>query len=828
MNYTLRKVLSIVIIILIVFGWIVTIKGIGPIESIKDRMSLGLDIKGGVYVVMEADKKDIKGMDKDELRDAMEQTQTVIENRINANGLGEPTITIEGDNRIRVEIPEVKDPEEAIELIGKTAKLQFILADGSLVLEGDNVKKAEAGRDTDSTGYAVNLQFDSEGTDLFADATTKAFNGQVTSAIENVGDSAIAIVLDGQIISAPNVEEPITGGRCSISGSYDQEGAQLLASQINGGALPITLTEVTSSVQSATIGYNALEMSILAGIIGMLAIFLLMFVAYKGLGICADIALALYAVLLLNIMSSMGTVLTLPGIAGIIVSIGMAVDANVVIFSRIREEIMLGRTVRVASETGTKRALTTVIDSQVTTLIAAVILYEIGTSAVKGFAYTFMVGIIISIFTALCVTQLYVNLLAQSDKLSKKSIFGIKADNTASFHIKGVIHFMDKRKIFYAISICILVLGLVFGLVRGLNYGIDFTGGTMIQLDMGKQVSTQKVENAIDKYNLKPEIIYSGEDNSQVVIRTIESLDKQERADVINSVNDEFGITKDNIVAEEYFGPSVGKELRNNAILAILIAAACMLIYIRIRFRQWNFGGSALLGILHDVLIVISFYAIFGVTVNNPFIAGILTVVGYSINDTIVVFDRIRENIRYMKRGTLKETIDKSITQTFGRSMMTSATTLIVMIPMVILAGEAIREFVFPLMVGIIAGAYSSICTCSPIFYEFGKRNRTSEYQKQAREAEKRAKKKAKKEGKPYIPKTKKEELKEVEVLAAPEDIIENTEELVSNAESADTVEEKAKPEKPQASVNKKRSKRYVKGNSKKEEIKDDDEEFRL
>ena len=826
MNYTLRKILALFIILCVIFGWLVTVTGVGPITPLKDRMSLGLDIKGGVYVIMEADAKDIKNMSDDELRQAMEQTQTVIENRINANGLGEPTITIEGQNRIRVEIPEVEDPEEAIELIGKTAKLEFILADGTLVLEGSNVKKAEAARDDQSTGYAVNLQFDREGADKFGEATTKAYNGEVTSTVDGVGSGAIAIVLDGQIISAPNVNEPILGGSCKITGDFDQEEAQLLAAQINGGALPIGLNEVTSSVQSATIGYNALEMSVIGGLIGLAIILLLMLFVYRGLGLCADIALLLYVVLILNIMSSMGTVLTLPGIAGIIISIGMAVDANVVIFSRIREEIVLGRTVRVATETGSKRAMTTVIDSQVTTLIAAVILYEIGTSAVKGFAYTFMVGIIVSIFTAVFITQLYVKLMAGSDRFAKKSLFGIKEDNSATFHLTKTIHFMDRRKIFYCISAGILIIGLGFGVIRGLNYGIDFTGGTMIQLDMGKQVKISEVDKAIKQFDLDPQIIYAGEDNDQIVIRTIQSLDKAGRAEVIEAINDEFGIKgNDNVVAQEYFGPSIGKELRNNAILAIIISAICMMIYIRIRFRQWTFGGAAMLGVLHDVLIVISFYAIFGITVDNPFIAGILTVVGYSINDTIVIFDRIRENIRYMKRGTLKETIDQSITQTLGRSLMTSLTTIIVMVPIVIIAGESIREFVFPLMVGVLAGTYSSICVCSPVFFELGKRGRTSEYQRQIKEAEKKAKKKAKQEGKPYVPKkvSAPEEAKAIEAQETAE-----TAEAAEPAKAAEPVKKPDTAAQRKKEVNKKRSKRYVKGVQKKEEYKEPDDTFRL
>ena len=754
-------------------------------------------------------------------------------------------ITIEGQNRLRVEIPEVEDPEEAIELIGATAKLQFMLADGTVVLEGENVKEAEAGRDDQSTGYAVNLKFDREGADKFGEATTKAFNGQVTSTMDGVGNGAIAIVLDGNIISAPNVNEPILGGRSSITGDFTLEEAQLLAAQINGGALPITLHEVTSSVQSATIGYKALEMSVYAGLIGLLLILLLMLYVYRGLGFAADLALLLYVVLILNIMSYMGNVLTLPGIAGIIVGIGIAVDANVIIFSRIREEIMLGRTVRVASETGTKRAMTTIIDSQITTLIAAVILYEIGTSAVKGFAYTFMISIIVSIFTAVVITQLYVKLFAQTERFQKKTFFGVRNDNTAVFALKKTLPFMSKRKIFYCISAGILIIGLGFGVVRGLNYGIDFTGGTMIQMDMGKQVKISEVEKAIAKYNLDPEIIYAGSDNTQIVIRTIESLEKADRAKVIDTMNETFGTTDEDVLAEEFFGPSVGKELRNNAILAIIIAAICMMIYIRIRFRQWKFGGASMLGVLHDVMIVISFYAIFGITVNNPFIAGILTVVGYSINDTIVIFDRVRENIRYMKRGTLMETIDQSISQTFGRSLMTSITTIIVMVPMVIMAGEAIREFVFPLMVGVIAGTYSSICVCSPLYYELGRGDRTTEYQKQIREAEKKAKKKAK-SGKKYVGAAKKNDTKkdqtletkaletETEVMepveTAEAQVTEQAPELIEAAETAteaaetapeaveaEAAETAAEAEAPvannKANVNKKRSKRYVKGN---------------
>ena len=726
MNHKLKKVLAVLFVVIIVVGWYLTIFGAGPVQPIKDRMKLGLDIKGGVYVVMEA-KTDLEG---EELKDAMDQTQAVIEERVNQMGLAEPVVTIEGEKRIRVELPGAEDAQEAIEQIGTTAQLQFALADGTIVLDGSNVKNAEAAMDNESAGYAVDLQFDGDGADLFHEATATAYSGSVTSAIEGVDNKAVMIILDGQIISAPVVNEPISGGRCSITGGFTQEEATNLAALIEGGALPLELEEVNSSVQSAKIGYNALEMSVYAGIIGLVLVILLMVIAYKGLGIIASIALLFYVLIVINIMGFAGSVLTLPGIAGFILSVGMAVDANVVIFSRIREEITVGKTVRVATQQGFKRALSTIVDSQVTTLIAAVILYEIGTSAVKGFAWTFMIGIVVSIFTAVAVTQLYVNLFANSRKYAKKSFFGIKKDGKASFQFDKELHFIKHKKVFYIISIAILVVGLGFGVVRGLNYGIDFTGGTMIQMDMGEEVEISEVKKVIKEHKLDPEIIYSGANNEQIVIRTIKALDSDQRHEVVHTINEAFGTTDEDVVAEELFGPSVGKELRNNAILAIIIASICMLVYIRFRFAQWKFGSAALLGVLHDVLIVIAFYAIFNITVNNPFIAGILTVVGYSINDTIVIFDRVRENIKYMRKGNTEDVLDTSITQTLGRSLMTSVTTLIVMVPLLIMAGEAIREFVLPLMVGIVAGAYSSICVCSPLYYEFSKHSELSKYEK--------------------------------------------------------------------------------------------------
>lgn len=738
MNYRLKRVLAVLVILLIAFGWYVTIFGLGSVTGpTKDKIKLGLDIKGGVYVVMEA-QTDLEG---EELTELMNQTQAVIEERVNQMGLAEPVVTVEGQKRIRVELPGAEDAEAAIEQIGRTAQLQFMLADGTPVLDGGNVKDANTGMAEDGAGYAVLLQFDSEGADKFANATQQAYSGSITSAYTDQGvrDNAIMILLDDQIISAPGVKEPISGGNCEISGGFSQEEAKNLAALIRGGALPVELVEVTSSVQTAKIGYNALEQSIIAGFIGLALIFLIMLFSYRIMGLAANIGLLLYVVIILNVMAAMGSVLTLPGIAGIILSIGMAVDANVVIFSRIREEIISGKSIRVAVQTGFKRAMSTVVDSQVTTFIAAIILYQVGTSTVKGFAWTLMIGILASLLTAVLITRLYMSILSESKAFAKKGFFGIKKDNTATFQINKELHFIKHRKIFYGISIAIMVVGLAFGIVRGLNYGIDFTGGTMLQVDMGKQVAVADVEKSIEEYDLQPEIIYSGAGNEEVVIRTIKALNSDQRGEVLDKLQADFGFEDEDIIAQELFGPSVGKELRNNAIKAVLLSALFMLIYIRLRFSEWKFGGAALLGVLNDVLLVVAFYAIFNVQVNNPFIAGILTVVGYSINDTIVVFDRVRENLKYAKKGSTEELLDKSITQTLGRSLMTSFTTLIVMIPMFLMTGEAIRVFVLPLMVGVLVGAASSITICSPLYYEFSRRGNESKY---LRDTKKKKKKK--------------------------------------------------------------------------------------
>lgn len=729
MNRTAKRILALLIILLVIFGWYFTIRGIpGVMDPIKDKVQLGLDIKGGVYAVLEADTGKLSG---DKLQETMEQTKEVINERVNQMGLKEPTVTVEGMNRIRVELPGAEDSQEAIDTIGQTAQLEFRLANKSLIMTGDNVKDAGIDKDSKNGRYKVTLQFTSEGAKKFEQATRDAISGMVKSAYGNekdsdkaeVKDNAIVILLDNKIKSAPTVEKIISGDSCEITsaGGFSQKEASKLSALIRGGALPVDLKVISSSTQSATIGMDALEKSVTAGLIGLLIVLIIMVAGYRMMGVAADIALLFYVVILVAIMAMMGSVLTLPGIAGIILSVGMAVDANVVIFSRIREEIIAGKAIPAATRIGSKRAMTTVIDSQVTTLIAAVVLYQMGTSSVKGFAWTLMIGIIVSIFTAVVVTNFYLGLLSTNSKFAKPGNFGIRADGTTTFNLKKQFHFLKYRKKTYIIPVIIILIGVGFFAFRGLNFGIDFTGGSMIQIDMGKVVDAEKVSDAVEHSGVdmsKGSVVLSGDKNNQVIIRTTDALDINKTNELVNTVGKELNAKNIKFLANDLFGGSVGKELRNNAIKAILIAAMCMLVYIRMRFSEWRFGLAAIIALCHDILILITFYLVFNVTVNNPFIAAVLTVVGYSINDTIVIFDRIRENAKYMRKMDRIDMIDVSINQTLGRSVMTSATTLVVMIPLLIMGGNTIREFTLPLMVGVLVGCLSSIFIASPVYYD--------------------------------------------------------------------------------------------------------------
>lgn len=704
----MKKVLAITLIILIFLGWIFAFTDFGP--SIKDKIKLGLDFKGGVYVVMEA-QTDATGA---ELAKLMEQTQIIIEDRVNQMGLSEPVVTIEGEKKIRVELPGAEDSDEAIKTIGKTAQLQFVLGDGTVVIDGSQVKNAGVGRD--EKGFnAVDLEFDAQGAVAFEEATRRAYYGEVINQETGGTDKTIYIVLDDNVISYPQVNTVISGGKAQITGHFSDEEVTELAMLIRGGALPVGLKEVQTSLVGPSLGIDSLNMSLTAGVIGIGLILIMMLVLYKIMGLIANVALLLYILVVFWVLAIFSAVLNLPGIAGLILSIGMAVDSNVIIFSRIKEECMVGgKSLRVAVDSGFHRALSTIIDSQLTTMLAGIILYQFGSGPVKGFALTLMIGIVVSVLTAVVVTQFLIKTMVETKSLAKLKLFGF---DKPRFQFKREFNFIKYRKIFYLIAVALIVAGIGTGMLRGFNWGIDFTGGTMMQFEMGKRVQVADVEKVLKDNDIDGTIVHAGEGNTQIIIKTTQSLENEERNILFEDIYEKFGIGENNLLAVEQFSASVGSLLKMNAFKALLIATIGMLVYIIIRF-EWKFGIAAVASLIHDVLMMIAFYGLFHIPINNPFIAAILTIIGYSVNDTIVIFDRIRENLKIMRKTKMEELIDKSINQTIVRSLMTSLTTIVAIIPLLILGGETIREFVTPLMVGIVAGAVSSITISNPVYYE--------------------------------------------------------------------------------------------------------------
>ena len=710
----LKPLMAVLLIVLTIVCSVITIVG-GPVKPLKKQLKYGLDINGGVYVVMEGETK-AKGEQLDTL---MKETKGVIENRVNTMGISEANVTIEGKKRIRVELPGVKDADSAIKQIGKTAQLNFLLADGSIALTGSDVKDASATLDNEHGGYKINLKFSNEGAKKFEAATKRASSGAVTSASKNIDSRSIIITLDGRIISAPRVENTITGTSCEITSpsGFQKKEATELAQLIKGGALPLSMHEVSSSVQSASIGADALNKAIFAGAIGIAIVFILMIGVFEVFGLMADLALALYVLLNLWAYKGMGVVLSLPSIAGIILSIGMAVDANVVIFTRIKEEVKKGKGLRHSVYEGFKKASSSIIDSQVTTLIAAFVLYLLGTTSVKGFALTLMIGVVLSMFTAIVVTRLYITVLVERFRNLKIS----KVDFVPKFD------FIKHKKKFFTLSLAVIMMGSMFSLARGMNYGIDFTGGTMITADMGSKTKISDVKKAVKDYR-DVSIVYGNKEQSKVIIKTTSGISGSEKAKVVSNLKAVSKNTK--IETFEEFGPSVSKELKSNAIKAISIAALCMLLYIRLRFKDWKYGLSAVAGLGHDILVTLSLYAIFGLTINNPFIAGILTVVGYSINDTIIIFDRIREEKKFMNKKEFDKVINNSINQMFSRSVMTSLTTLGAILPLFIMVSSELRAFTIPLLIGVTVGTYSSIFLCSPLLYILYRRANRTRYER--------------------------------------------------------------------------------------------------
>jgi len=674
--------------------------------SYMDDIKLGLDLAGGVSITYQAKEENPSAED-------MSDTIYKLQQRVESYST-EAEVYQEGNNRINIDIPGESDANEILTELGKPGSLAFMDSQGNTILTGDQVASAQGGMVDGNTGkeYVVSLTFTEEGTKAFADATTN-----------NVG-KPIYIVYDNEVVSAPVVREAITGGQCTIDGMSDFEEAENLAATIRIGSLSLELEELRSNVVGAKLGQQAIITSLKAGAVGFAIVAVFMIAVYLIPGLAAVLALSLYVGLILILLVSFEVTLTLPGVAGIILSIGMAVDANVIIFTRIKEEIGVGKAVKTAIDNGFQKALSAIVDGNVTTLIAAAVLFWRGSGTVKGFASTLAIGIVLSMFTALFVTRFALNAL-YSLGIENPKFYGIKKETAPK-------PFLKYRKLCFVLSAAAVASGFVFmGMNRSstgqiLNYSMEFKGGTSTNVTFNEEMSQERIEAEV--VPLVEEITKDADVQTQRVTGTNEviiktrTLNVEERQAFEKAMQENFGVEEGKIAAESISG-AVSQEMKRDAMEAVIIATIGMLLYIWLRFQNIRFAGSSVLALLHDVLVVLACYAAFKWSVGSTFIACMLTIVGYSINATIVIFDRIRENLKARRRDqSLEEIVNLSITQTFTRSINTSLTTFIMVLVLYIMGVSSIREFALPLMVGIVCGTYSSVCLTGAMWYEMSRR----------------------------------------------------------------------------------------------------------
>ena len=673
--------------------------GTGAMRNIK----LGLDLAGGVSITYQVE-------DENPTAEQMSDTIYKLQLRVEQYST-EASVYQEGDDRISIEIPGVTDANQILDELGKPGSLEFQTSDGESVITGADVQTASVQSGQDDMGnaeYSVELVLNDEGTQKFADATEA-----------NIGQP-ISIIYDGETISSPTVQSAITGGTAYITGNFTYEEADNLASTIRIGGLQLELKELRSNVVGAQLGEEAISTSLMAGAIGFGLVFIFMICVYYLPGLAAGIALVIYTELVLVILNAFNVTLTLPGIAGIVLSIGMAVDANVIIFARVREEMARGKSIKNALKAGFQKAMSAIIDGNVTTLIAAAVLWFMGSGTVKGFAQTLAIGIVVSMFTALVITRIIVFAFYAVGLRGEKLYYHPKKE-------RQPIDFIGKKKYFFTLSIAVMLIGLG---VLGYNYsqgrgafayGLEFEGGTSTTVDFDKDYTINEIDQEIvpvveevtGDNNVQTQKV---EGSNQVIIKTV-ALDLDQREALNQALVDNFQVDADTITAEN-ISSTVSSEMRQDAVVAVLTAAVFMLIYIWFRFKDIRFATSAVLALLHDVVVVILFYAVSRIAIGNTFIACILTIVGYSINATIVIFDRIREELRYQTRSTdLKLLVNKSVTETLTRSIYTNLTTFIMVAVLYILGVSSIREFALPLIVGIVWGAYSSVCITAALWY---------------------------------------------------------------------------------------------------------------
>ena len=709
-------------------------------------ISLGLDLAGGVSITYQ-----VVG---DEEPDATDMADTIakLQKRVE-NYSKEAIVYQEGTDRINIEIPGVTDANKILEELGRPGSLYFIAetdkdgnanysmqavtdaqgnvsyayalnktidelkADGSIMLEGTDVKNATAGSIKDQTmgnsTYAVDLVMTEEGTKKFEEATRNAYEKGET----------LGIYYDGTFVSVPSVKGVFSDGNAQISPMSSYEEAESLASTIRIGGLKLELEELHSKVVGAQLGVEAISTSLKAAVIGFIVVAVFMIAVYFLPGFASVIALGIYVALVVLLLNGFDMTLTLSGIAGIILSIGMAVDANVIVFARIREELATGKTVKSAMQIGYDKALSAIIDGNVTTLIAAAVLWLLGPGTVKGFAQTLALGIVLSMFTALVVTK-YIMKAFYALGLKDPKWYGVGKEHKN-------VNFLGKKGIFFGLSLAVILAGFItMGVYKmntgdALNYSLEFKGGTATTVTFDKSYTLEEINSEmvplIESTTGSAVQIQTVQGSNEVIFKT-GSLDVDQRQALNQMFVDNFGVDE-TLITSETISSTISNEMKSDTILAVAVAIICMLIYIRFRFSDIRFGVSSIACLLHDVLVVITFYALARVSVSNTFIACLLTIVGYSINATIVIFDRVRENMAVMtKKDDLQDVVNHSITQTLSRSLFTSLTTLVMVGALYIWGVTSIRDFALPLMVGIICGAYSSVCIAGALWYVLRKK----------------------------------------------------------------------------------------------------------
>ncbi|MEN2765879.1 protein translocase subunit SecDF [Ornithinibacillus xuwenensis] len=693
--------------------------------GVAKGINLGLDLQGGFEVLYKVEPID---SDQEVTRDLMESTVRLLNDRVNKLGISEAVIDIEGEDRIRVQLAGVENQNQAREMLATTAKLTFRDVNDTVLLDGSDVKEGSAKQDfhPDTGAPIVTLQL--KDADKFGDITSDLAK---KSAGENLlviwmdyqeGDSyeAEALKEDPKFVSAPGVSKPLYTTDVMIEGNFTVESAKYLAEIINSGSLPVNMTELFSTSVGAQFGEQALNDTVFAGVIGISIIFLFMVAVYRFPGIISVINLSVYIFLVLVIFEMLNGVLTLPGIAALILGVGMAVDANVITFERIKEELREGKSLIASFKAGTSNSLRAILDANITTLLAASVLFAFGTSSVKGFATMLIISIVVSFLTAVYGTRLLLQLWIKVKFLKNNpSWFGVNKSDVRDIKDSTEVppqflhkewNVVDNRKKFFIITSVLVIIGAVSLVLFKLNPGIDFTSGSRIEIMAEQTLDSEKIEADLQELELDAKsIVLSGENNEIAVIRYEEIIEDDKIGELKSYFIDAYGIEPSVSVVS----PIVGQELVKNALYALAIASVGMIIYVAFRFELF-FAITTIIALLHDVFIMLAVFSIFRIEFDVTIVAAILTIIGYSINATIVTFDRIRENIQRRKKvvKTFKELasiVNTSIVQTMTRTVNTTITTIIAVFAFLFLGAEPIQGFGIALAVGLVAGTYSSL-----------------------------------------------------------------------------------------------------------------------